>query len=188
MVDEKKDPQVHEDEMTKKDRPSQEGRQEAEEAVEAGETGDDVAELKAQVEEFKDRCLRAYAEMDNMRKRLARERQEIVKFGTEKLLSDFLLVYDAIHKSIATATELHPEDEQFIEGLRMTEKLFLETLKKYQVEPIQAQNVPFDPNYHEALMQVPKEGVDKGMVVDEIEKGFMVHDRVLRPAKVTVSG
>lgn len=188
MVDEKKDRQEHEDEMTEKGRASQEGRQEAGEAVGAGETGDEVAELRAQVEESKDKCLRAYAEMDNMRKRLARERQEIVKFGTEKLLKDFLLVYDAIHKSITAATELRPEDEQFIEGLRMTEKLFLETLKKYQVEPIQAQNVPFDPNYHEALMQVPKEGVDKGMVVDEIEKGFMVHDRVLRPAKVTVSG
>lgn len=188
MVDEKKEPQEHEEVTTEQETTSQEDRQEAEETVEAGKTGDEVAELKAQVEEFKDRCLRAYAEMDNMRKRLARERQEIVKFGTEKLLRDFLLVYDAIHKSIATATELRPEDEQFIEGLRMTEKLFLETLKKYQVEPIQAQNVPFDPNYHEAFMQVTKEGVEKGMVVDEIEKGFMIHDRVLRPAKVTVSG
>ncbi|HPW68351.1 MAG TPA: nucleotide exchange factor GrpE [Deltaproteobacteria bacterium] len=188
MVDEKKGPRGYEDEMTDKYTALQEGLQDAEETVESGEAGDDVAGLKAQVEEFKDRCLRAYAEMDNMRKRLARERQEIVKFGTEKLLRDFLLVYDAIHKSIATATELRPEDEQFIEGLRMTEKLFLETLKKYQVEPIQAQNVPFDPNYHEAFMQVTKEGVEKGMVVDEIEKGFMIHDRVLRPAKVTVSG
>lgn len=183
MDDERKNSQESGEEMTDQYPVSQEGAGE-----EAGETGDEVAELRAQVEEFRDRHLRALAEMDNMRKRLARDRQEIVKFGTEKLLKDFLLAYDAIHKSISTAMELHPEDEQFIEGLRMTEKLFLETLKKYQVEPIQAQNMPFDPNYHEALMQVHKEGVEKGMVVDEIEKGFMIHDRVLRPAKVTVSG
>ena len=183
MDDERKNSQESGSEMTDQYPASQEGPQE-----ESREAADDLAELKAQVEEYRDKHLRALAEMDNMRKRLARERQEIVKFGTEKLLKDFLLVYDAIHKSIDTASELHPEDEQFIEGLRMTEKLFLETLKKYQVEPIQAQNMPFDPNYHDALMQLNKEGVEKGMIVDEVERGFMIHDRVLRPAKVTVSG
>ena len=183
MDDERKNSQENGNEMTDQYPASQESPQE-----ESREKVDDLAELKAQVEEYRDKHLRALAEMDNMRKRLARERQEIVKFGTEKLLKDFLLVYDAIHKSIDTASELHPEDEQFIEGLRMTEKLFLETLKKYQVEPIQAQNMPFDPNYHDALMQVNKEGVEKGMIVDEVERGFMIHDRVLRPAKVTVSG
>ena len=183
MDDERKNSQENGNEMTDQYPASQESPQE-----ESRETVDDLAELKAQVEEYRDKHLRALAEMDNMRKRLARERQEIVKFGTEKLLKDFLLVYDAIHKSIDTASELHPEDEQFIEGLRMTEKLFLETLKKYQVEPIQAQNMPLDPNYHDALMQVNQEGVVKGMIVDEVERGFMIHDRVLRPAKVTVSG
>lgn len=185
MDEEKKKAHERNEEMTDQYAASQEGGQEEGEPREAG---DELVELKSQVEEYKDRYLRAHAEMENMRKRLARERQEIVKFGTEKLLKDFLLVYDAIHKAISTASELHPEDEQFIEGLQMTEKLFLETLKKHQVEPIQAKNVPFDPNYHEALMQVNKEGVEKGTVIEEIEKGFLVHDRVLRPAKVTVSG
>lgn len=162
--------------------------QEGMEAAPAEGVKDEVTELKAQVEEYKDKYLRAYAEMDNMRKRLERDRQEFIKFGNERLLRDILLVYDAIHKSIATAEKLHPEDEPFIEGLRMIEKLFFETLKKYRVEPIQAQNMPFDPNYHDAFMQMNVEGVEPGMVVEEIEKGFMIHDRVLRPAKVTVSG
>lgn len=148
---------------------------------------DEVAELKVQVEEYKDRYLRSCAEMDNMRKRLARDRQDIVKYGAEKLLKDFLLVYDAIEKSLHTAIERHPEDEQFIQGLKMTEKMFLETLKKNQVEPIETHDVPFDPRYHEALMQEQKEDLPKGMVVRELERGFMIHDRVLRPAKVTVS-
>ncbi len=167
---------------------SDQGPQTEAEATPVEGAGGEVTELKAQVEEFKDRYLRAYAEMDNMRKRLERDRQEFVKYSTERLLRDILLVYDAVHKSIATAEKLHPEDEPFIEGLRMIEKLFFETLKKYRVEPIQAQNVPFDPNYHEALMQVNTQGVEPGIVVEEIEKGFMIHDRVLRPAKVTVSG
>ncbi|HQG31956.1 MAG TPA: nucleotide exchange factor GrpE [Deltaproteobacteria bacterium] len=161
---------------------------ESKEGRETKEPCGDIKEIKAQLDEYKDRCLRAYAEMDNMRKRLARERQDIVKYGTEKLLKDFLLVYDAIEKSIHTAEEMHPEDEQFIQGLRMTEKLFLETLKKHQVEPIEAENMPFDPRYHEAMMQVTEGNMPKGMVVKELEKGFTVHDRLLRPAKVAVSG
>jgi molecular chaperone GrpE len=152
------------------------------------EPEDNMQALKTQLEEFKDKYLRAYAEMDNMKKRLQREKQEIVKYGTERLLRDFLLVYDAVEKSITMALDLHPDDEDFIQGLRMTEKLLLETLKKNNVEPIETQNMPFDPNYHEAMMQVAKDDVAQGMVVDEIEKGFLVHDRVLRPAKVTVSG
>jgi molecular chaperone GrpE len=158
------------------------------EETQPGSTGDEVTALKAQADEYKDKYLRTCADMDNMRKRLARDRQEIVKYGTEKLLKEFLLVYDAIEKSISAAIERHPDDEPLIQGLRMTEKLFLETLKKNQVEPIETKNVPFDPRYHEALMQVNRSDMQKGMVLDELEKGFMVHDRVLRPAKVTVSG
>lgn len=188
MDDEIKNTQEIQKETTDQRGASDQGPQEGTEAAPAEGTGGGVTELQAQVEEYKDRYLRAYAEMDNMRKRLERDRQEFVKYSTERLLRDILLVYDAIHKSIATAEKLNPDDEPFIEGLRMIEKLFFETLKKYRVEPIQAQNMPFDPNYHEALMQVNTQGVEPGIVVEEIEKGFMIHDRVLRPAKVTVSG
>ncbi len=149
---------------------------------------EEMARLKAQVEEFKDKYIRAYAEIDNMKKRAARDKQEIIKYGSEKLLREFLFVYDAIEKSLHTALEKDTEDDPLVQGLRMTEKLFLETLKKHQVEPIEAKNTAFDPNYHEALMQVQDTELQKGMVVHELEKGFMLHDRVLRPAKVTVSG
>lgn len=185
MDEEKRDTMLKDGEMPEQDAVPQ---TESQDGQETKETREDMNGVKAQLEEYKDRCLRAYAEMDNMRKRLAKERQDIVKYGTEKLLKDFLLVYDAIEKSIHTAEELHPEDEQFIQGLRMTEKLLLETLKKNQVEPIEAENMPFDPRYHEAMMQVNEGNMPKGMVVKELEKGFTVHDRVLRPTKVAVSG
>lgn len=149
---------------------------------------EEIARLKAQVEEFKDKYLRVYAEIDNMKKRMARDKQEIIKYGSERLLREFLFVYDAVEKALHTAKEKYSEEDPLVQGLRMTEKLFLETLKKHQVEPIEAKNTAFDPNYHEALMQVQDTELQKGMVVHELEKGFMLHDRVLRPAKVTVSG
>lgn len=148
----------------------------------------EIQTLETRLDEMKDKYLRVLAEMDNMKKRLHRERENIVKYSTENLLRDFLRVYDAIAKSIHTAQELHPEDTHFIEGLKMMEKLFLETLKRHNVEPIEAQGVPFDPNYHEALIHVERDDIlIPGLVVDELEKGFTLHERVLRPARVTVS-
>jgi len=146
-------------------------------------------DLKSQLDEMKDKYLRALAEMENMKKRLSRDRESILKFGNEGLLRDILRVYDSIEKSIQVAKELHPEDANFIEGLTMVEKLFWETLKRHRVEPIDAKKgTPFNPNYHDAMLQrVDDEITEPDMVVDEFEKGFMLHDRVLRPAKVSVS-
>jgi molecular chaperone GrpE len=143
-------------------------------------------ELNAQVAELKDKYLRAMAEMDNMRKRQQRQYADVLKYGKEAVLKDFLLVYDAIEKSIASSLGLFPDDDNFIKGLRMTERLMLETLKKHGVEPIQTMNAAFDPHFHEALVQVMRDDLGAGMVADEIEKGFLLNDRVLRPAKVTV--
>jgi len=150
--------------------------------------GQEIQTLEAQLDEMKDKYLRSLAEMENMKKRLQRERDNIVKYSTESLIKDFLRIYDAIEKSIQIAMELHPEDSKFIDGNRMVEKLFLETLKRHNVEPIEAKGMPFDPQYHEAMLHVDRDDVlIPGLVVDELEKGFMLHDRVLRPSRVTVS-
>ena len=186
MEEEKRNEGPYNDEMT--DEATAQVEVEAESGDGEIEPERQILDLKEQLEEIKDKYLRAHAEMDNVKKRLQRDKQDIIKFGTERLLRDFLLVYDAVEKSIAMSLELHPDDENFIQGLRMTEKMMLETLKKNNVEPIETENMPFDPNYHEAMMQVTRPDMVQGMVVDEIEKGFMIHDRVLRPAKVTVSG
>ena len=159
-------------------------QEESIESVQAPEPS--IDELEAQVVEITDKYLRALAEMDNMKKRQQRQYADVLKYGKESVLKDFLLVYDAIEKSIASALGIFPDDDNFIKGLRMTEKLMLETLKKHGAEPIQTTNVAFDPNYHEAMMQVVRADLEKGMVADEIEKGFLLNDRVLRPAKVTV--
>jgi len=148
----------------------------------------EIQSLEAQLDEMRDKYLRSLAEMENLKKRLHRERDNIVKYSTESLLKDFLRIFDAIEKSIQMAVELHPEDSKFIDGNRMVEKLFLETLKRHNVEPIEAKGMPFDPQYHEAMLHVDRDDVlIPGLVVDELEKGFMLHDRVLRPSRVTVS-
>lgn len=158
------------------------------EAAEKCDLGQEMQALETQLDEMKDKYLRTLAEMDNLKKRLHRERDNIVKYGTESLLKDFLRIFDAIEKSIQMAVELHPEDSKFIDGNRMVEKLFLETLKRHNVEPIEAKGMPFDPQYHEAMLHVDRDDIlIPGMVVDELEKGFMLHDRVLRPSRVTVS-
>jgi molecular chaperone GrpE len=162
--------------------PEQQGQEEVSPPAEP-----DANELKVQLDELKDRYLRVLAEMENMKKRQQRQYEEVIKYGKESILKDFLLVYDAIEKSIASAKDLYPDDEHFITGLQMIEKLLLETLKKHKVEPIETTNVIFDPNFHEAFMQVKRDDLEPGMVADEIEKGFLLHSRVLRPAKVTVS-
>jgi molecular chaperone GrpE len=149
----------------------------------------EIQTLIGQLDEMKDKYLRSLAEIENMKKRFQRDRENIHKYGNESLLSDMLRVYDSIDKSVQVAKDLHPEDTNFIGGLEMVEKLFIETLKRHHVEPIDAKKgTPFNPNYHEAMLQRVDDDITMpDIVVDEFEKGFMLYDRVLRPAKVSVS-
>jgi len=153
------------------------------------ELDNDIQILVGQLDEMKDKYLRSLAEMENMKKRLKRDRENILKYGNEGLLRDMLRVYDSINKSVQVAKELHPDDSNFIDGLEMVEKLFIETLKRHHVEPIDSKKgTPFNPNYHEAMMQRADDDINEpDIVIDEFEKGFMLYDRVLRPAKVSVS-
>ena len=144
-------------------------------------------DYQAQAEEFKDRYLRTLAEMDNLRKRFDRERREVAKYSVEGLLKDVLRVYDVIEKSIQMARQHHPDDASFVEGLEMTERMLLDILKQNHVVPIEAQDASFDPNFHEALMQREQEGAASGQILEVFERGFMLHERVLRPAKVLVA-
>ena len=151
--------------------------------------GNEIQTLALQLDEIKDKYLRTLAEMENMKKRFERDRENIFRYCNESLLRDLVRVYDSIDKSVQVAKDLHPDDTNFIDGLEMVEKLFIETLKRHHIEPIDAKKgTPFDPNYHEAMLQrVDDDITQPDIVVDEFEKGFMLHDRVLRPAKVSVS-
>jgi molecular chaperone GrpE len=136
----------------------------------AGDVEPTADELKAQAVEFKDKYLRAWAEMENLKKRQQKQYADVLKYGKESVLKDFLLVYDAIEKAIAHAQESLPDDEHFVTGLRMTEKLMLETLKKHGVEPIQTTNTALT-ELSEASCRLMRAGSEPGHGGGRIERG-----------------
>ncbi len=157
-----------------------------------------LATLQAQLEEsFKrardtsdrlkethDRLLRTAAEFDNFKKRAVKEKEDVQRFGIERLLKDFLPVMDNLERALDHA-EQH-DSRQVIEGVRLVQKLFETTLAKHGVVGFSALGKPFDPSLHEALMQRESDE-PAGTVVSEMAKGYKLNDRLVRPAAVVVS-
>lgn len=153
---------------------------------------EECAKLKERLEEKEreaaehyDRYLRAVAELDNFRKRTAREKEELVKFGNENLMRDILPLIDNLDRALAHA-EKSENFAAFKEGLIMVRDQFMRTLEKHGLSCIDCTRKEFDPNYHEALFQVNSPDHDNNQVVEELEKGYLLHGRLLRPAKVSV--
>ena len=136
--------------------------------------------------ELYEKCLRIQADYDNARKRLAREREEFIKFAQFNIIQDFLAVLDDFERAFASAKETK-DIEKLIEGLEMIGKDLSSLLRKYGVEEIEAEGKAFDPALHEALMQEEREDVPENTVVQVLQKGYKLHDKVLRPARVKVS-
>jgi len=159
------------------------GREWMEKAREAQEQ---LKTASAEAADFKDRALRAAADLENVKKRAQKEREDIQKFGTEKLLKDFLPVLDNLDRALAHAKS--PADfESLREGLSMTRKLFEDTLGKHGVKGFSALGQPFDPHRHEAMQQVETAEVPPNTVVTEVVRGYTLNDRLIRPALVAVS-
>jgi molecular chaperone GrpE len=137
----------------------------------------------AQLKEAHDRYLRAAADLDNFRKRAQRERDEVQRFGVERLLKDLLPVVDNLDRALAAA----PGDDPLAHGVRLVRKVLEEALAKHGVEVFSAHGVPFDPRLHEALAQLETPDSAPGTVVAEHGRGFMLNGRLLRPALVAVA-
>ena len=153
---------------------------------------DDVSVLKKELDEMRDRWLRATADLDNFKKRAAKEREDWTRYSQEKLLKDFIVILDNLERAIDHFETGRKRDdpevpEALVEGIRMTQRLFLTTLERYGVTPIDAVNRPFDPASHDAMMQVESDEHDPNTVIQEAERGYYLHDRLLRPTKVIVS-
>ena len=131
-----------------------------------------------------ERLLRSAAEFDNFKKRALKEKEDTQKFGSERLLKDFLPVMDNLERALDHA-EQH-DLKQVIEGVRLVQKLFESTLSKHGVTGFTAVGKPFDPGLHEALMQQESDA-PPNTVVSEMAKGYKLHDRLVRPAAVVVS-
>ncbi len=144
-----------------------------------------LKELEEQVQKNYDLYLRAYAEMENLKKRFQKDRENYLKFGSENLLRSLLMVLDNL-ESAMEHLKRGSDKRSVEEGLQLTLKSFYEVLEKAGVTRIDAKEKPFDPNFHEALAEVEHEG-DSGIVLEELQKGYMLYDRLLRPSKVVIS-
>ena len=131
-----------------------------------------------------ERLLRSAAEFDNFKKRALKEKEDTQKFGSERLLKDFLPVMDNLERALDHA-EQH-DLKQVIEGVRLVQKLFESTLAKYGVTGFSALGKPFDPSFHEALMQQESDE-PPNTVVSEMARGYKLHERLVRPAAVVVA-
>jgi molecular chaperone GrpE len=140
-------------------------------------------ETQERLKDTHERYLRAAADFENWKKRAAREREDTVKFGTERLIKDVLPVIDNLERALAAAGS---DPKTLLEGVRLVVKQFGEALAKHGVKSFSAVGQPFDPNLHEALMQQPSE-LPANTVVTELVKGYTLHDRLVRPAAVVVS-
>jgi len=142
--------------------------------------------------EFKDRLLRTLAEMENLRRRAEREVADAKIYGVTSLARDMLTFADNLRRAVESVPAEAREKavvpwKTLIEGIELTERDFLSRLGRFGVKKLEPQGTKFDPNLHEALFEVPDETVPNGTVVQVVEDGYAIGDRVLRPAKVGVS-
>jgi len=144
-----------------------------------------IEEAEKKAAENYDKYLRAVAELDNYRKRAVRDKADAIKYGNENLLRDILPLVDSVDRALAHAGT-SDDFEAFKKGLKMLHEQLLCCLKKYGVEVIDTEGKDFDPNVHEAMLQVISDEHETGKVVNEFERGYLLNGRLLRPAKVCV--
>ncbi len=162
-----------------------EGVGEGEGSAAAGPVPQDaVLEKEQELASLRDQLLRLAADFDNFRKRTRREQEDIRRYGIETLLTDILPVLDNFDRALAhTAGEQNP----LVQGVRMVAKQFHDVLGRYGVQSFTSVGDRFDPERHEAVGQMPGGDVEPGTVLEEAQKGYMLHDRLLRPARVVVA-
>ena len=161
---------------------------EEQEGQETEQQADELEQVqKDEADSFKDKYFYLAAEMENMRKRFDREKQNLLKFGNEKILSDLVEVVDNLDRSLdALKDETDDKVKNIVLGVDMVRKQFLETLKSHGLERIEAIGEKFDPNFHEAMAQQPSPEHEDDEIILEYQKGYVLNGRLMRPAKVIV--
>ncbi len=146
-----------------------------------------LAAKAQEAERLQERLLRLQAEFDNYKKRMAREKAEFLKFATESLLLEFLPILDNLERAVASARAESANREAVADGIEMIVRLFRSALDKAGVKPMEATGQPFDPGLHQAIAQVETADGPENLVVEEVQKGYLLEGRVLRAAMVKVS-
>jgi molecular chaperone GrpE len=146
----------------------------------------DAAGLESRLAEMQDRLLRCQADMDNFRRRTQRDQEDARRFESLRLIRDLLPGLDGLQRAV-TSAEQTGDFKNLLDGIRMVAQQFRDVLKGHAAEPIAAQGKPFNPNEHEALTQIPSADCEPMTVLQVVEMGYRMHDRVVRPARVIVS-
>ncbi len=168
---------------------------EAEEQAAADAAGEDAdagtGAVEAEIVDLKDKLLRALAEMENLRRRSQKEREDALKYASANFARDMLSVADNLRRAIESIPEDGDPDGAalvgFIEGIALTEKELLSALERHKIKKIDPMGEKFDPQLHEALFEIPTNDAASGTVMQVMESGYTIHDRLLRPAKVGIA-
>ena len=161
-----------------------------EETVEKEESLEDkIAKLEAQLKESEDKYLRVHADFENIKKRLEREKYQAIDYASEKFAKDLLAPIDSLEMALQSANVNLDAAEllgKLKEGIELTIKNFNTTFEKHNISKIETDG-EFDPNVHNAVMQVDSENHESGQIVSELQKGYMLKDRLLRPSMVSIA-
>ncbi|RLB87619.1 MAG: nucleotide exchange factor GrpE [Deltaproteobacteria bacterium] len=147
---------------------------------------DEIQELKDQAAAEKDRALRLSAEFENYKKRTQREINDFKKFANESIFRQLLSVVDNLERAISAARE-NSEESALFEGVKLTHKDIIKLFETFNVKQVTAENEPFDPNFHQAVTQEETDEFPDNTVTRVLQKGYLLQDRLIRPAMVVVS-
>jgi molecular chaperone GrpE len=145
-----------------------------------------LEEKEKEAKEYYDRLLRAAADLENFKKRAVKDKEEWTKFANEDLIKSILPVIDNLERAVNHAEKV-VDTGVMIEGVRLTLKQILQTLTRFGLVPFESVGKPFDPSMHEAMLVVESDQHEPNHVVEEFQKGYLLNDRLLRPATVSVS-
>lgn len=165
------------------DQPDPEFTGAAESPDEPADDGKSVAALTDEIASLREALLRTRAESENMQKRAERELEKFRRFSQERIMQDLLPVIDSLEQGLASGGDA----DRVAEGMVLTRKLFLQALEKHGLEMLDPQGEVFDPNWHEAMATQPTGDAAPETVIQVLQKGFRLHDRLLRPARVIVA-
>ena len=156
--------------------------------------GDQLKEIQAELETEKqeaketyDRFLRVSAEFENYKKRSAREMDDLRKYANQALIVEMLAVVDNLERALNSSNGNSSNDKCMADGVNLTLREILKVFEKFNVKPIESIGQPFDPNFHQAMMQEETDDYPENTVITELQKGYMIHDRLLRPSMVVVA-
>jgi len=151
------------------------------------EIQEEAETAKQEAKETYDRFLRVSAEFENYKKRSAREMDDLRKYANQSLIKEMLAVVDNLERALNSSSSNSTKDKCMADGVSLTLKEILKVFEKFNVKPIESAGKPFDPKFHQAMMQEETDDYPENTVITELQKGYMIHDRLLRPSMVVVA-